>query len=59
MQQRLPKYYKDLTYEVKYLWQVVAEALVIEPWAEDEAKRAAEQASAQWEAFGIDPDAGM
>ena len=56
---RLPKYYKDLKYEVKYLWQVVAEALVIEPWAEEEAARAAELASAQWAAFGIDPEQGL
>ncbi len=46
---RLPKYYKDL----KYLWQVVAEALVIEPWAREEVARASETAAAQWRSFGI------
>ncbi len=50
---RLPKYYKDLKYEVKYIWQVVAEALVIEPWTQEEATRASEAAAAQWRAFGI------
>ena len=51
---RLPKFYKDLKYEVKYLWQVVAEALVIDP-LEGEALANAEKAAAeQWERFGIE-----
>jgi hypothetical protein len=28
---RLPKYYTDYEYEVKYIWQLVAKSLVIEP----------------------------
>jgi Fe-S oxidoreductase len=53
---RLPTYFTDYKYEVKYLWQVVAEALVIEPWGAEEVARGEAEARAQWERFGMDPD---
>ena len=53
---RLPKFYPDLDYEVKYIWQVIAEALVIEPWSEAEIAEAEAEAKAQWEHFGVDVD---
>jgi hypothetical protein len=56
---RLPKYHKGPKYEVKYLWQVVAEALVIEPWCEEEVARAAELARVQWKAFGIEAEGDL
>jgi len=56
---RLPKYYPDLKYEVKYLWQLVAEALVIEPLEGAELDAATEQAKAQWDAFGIELEEGL
>jgi formate-dependent nitrite reductase cytochrome c552 subunit len=53
---RLPKFYTDYKYEVKYIWEVIADALVIEPWTDEEAARAQEEAAAQWERLGIDLD---
>ena len=53
---RLPKFYTDYQYEVKYIWQLVAETLVLEPWSEEEVARAEAEAKAQWERFGIDLD---
>ena len=51
---RLPKYNPDLDYEVKYLWQVVAEALVIDPLTGDDLARYEAEGEAQWERLGID-----
>ncbi len=56
LMKRLPKYYDDHDYEVKYIWELVADALIIEPWSEEEIKKAEEEAKAQWEKFGIDLD---
>jgi Fe-S oxidoreductase len=53
---RLPKFYEGLNYEVKYIWQLVAEALVIDPLEGEELERAEAAAAAQWEKFGIDPE---
>jgi hypothetical protein len=54
---RYPKYY-DCNYEVKYIWELVADSLVIEPWDDEEVAAAEAEAAAQWERLGIDPDAG-
>ncbi len=52
---RLPKYYpEDCNYEVKYIWELVADALVIEPWSDEEVARAEAEAKAQWERLGVD-----
>ena len=51
---RLPKYNEDLHYEVKYIWQVVAEALVIDPLTGDDLARAEAETAAQWDRFGVD-----
>ncbi len=56
LMKRLPKYYDDHDYEVKYIWELVADALIIEPWSEEEIKKAEEEAEAQWKKFGIDLD---
>lgn len=53
---RLPKFYKDYEYEVKYIWELVADSLVIEPWGAAEVERAEEEARAQWERLGVDLD---
>lgn len=56
---RLPKYYPaDCKYEVKYIWQLVAESLVMEPWTDAEIEKAQAEAAAQWERLGVDLDAG-
>lgn len=44
----------DLGIEVKYLWELVADSLVVEPWSEEEVKRAHEMRDAQYERDGID-----
>jgi heterodisulfide reductase subunit B len=55
MMRRLPKFYpEDAHYEVKYIWQLVAETLVLEPWSDEEIARAEEEAKAQWERLGVD-----
>ena len=54
---RIPKYYTDYKYEVKYIWQLVAETLVLEPWEEDMIAKAKKEAEAQWEKFGVDTSA--
>lgn len=56
LMKRVPKYHTDYKYEVKYIWQLVAETLVIEPWSEEEVKKAEEEAKAQWERFGVSLD---
>jgi len=51
---RLPKFYpEDCKYEVKYIWELVADSLVIEPWSDDEAAKAEAEAKAQWEKLGV------
>ena len=57
LMRRLPKHHQGAEYEVKYLWQLVAEALVIEPWPEEMVRQAEAEAEAQWEALGVDPSA--
>ena len=52
---RIPKFYPDCNYEVKYIWQLVAESLVFEPWSDEEVARAQEAAKAQWERLGYTP----
>jgi len=52
---RIPKFYPDCTYEVKYIWQLVAEALVIEPWEAERVATAQAEAREQWERLGLEP----
>lgn len=33
---RIPRFYADCNYEVKYIWQLIAESLVFEPWSDEE-----------------------
>ncbi|EPR36346.1 4Fe-4S ferredoxin, iron-sulpur binding domain-containing protein [Desulfovibrio sp. X2] len=54
MMRRLPKYYKDYQYEVKYIWQVIAEALVLPEKSEAEIEKLAAEATAQWERLGVE-----
>ncbi len=56
MMKRIPKYYPDCNYEVKYIWQLVAESLVFEPWDDEEVAGAEEEARAQWERLGFTPE---
>lgn len=56
MMKRLKKFY-DCDFEVKYIWQLVAESLVIDPWTQEEIEKAEAKAKAQWDRFGVDPDA--
>ena len=46
----------DLDVEVKYLWELVADSLVVEPWSEEEIKKANELRDAQYERDGVDLD---
>ena len=44
----------DLGVEVKYLWELVADSLVVEPWSEEEIKEANKLRDAQYERDGVD-----
>jgi Fe-S oxidoreductase len=44
----------DLGIETIYLWELVAESLIIEPWSEEEVKKSHELRDAQYERDGID-----
>ena len=46
---RLPKNYEDCRYEVKYIWELVADTLVMEPWSDEEIAGAVSNAKEQWE----------
>jgi len=49
----LTKEYK-LDIETKYLWELVADSLILEPWSQDEISRAHEMRDAQYERDGVD-----
>jgi len=44
----------DLDIETKYLWELVADSLIVEPWSEEEIQKAHELRDAQYERDGID-----
>lgn len=46
----------DLDIETKYLWELVADSLIVEPWSEKEIKKAHELRDAQYERDGVDLD---
>jgi Fe-S oxidoreductase len=46
----------NLEVETFYLWELLSEALVIEPWSEEEQAAANELAQAQWDALGIEAE---
>ena len=45
-----------LDIETKYLWELVADSLIVEPWSEEEIKKANELRDAQYERDEIDLD---
>jgi hypothetical protein len=51
---RVPKYYPDYQYEVKYLWELVADSLVLDPWTEEEIERGQAEAESQWSRLGVE-----
>ena len=42
--------------ETMYIWELVAESLIIEPWSEEEVKQSLAERDAQFERDGIDLD---
>lgn len=54
LMRRLPKFYKDYKYEVKYIWQLVAESLVVDPWSDEEIAEGEKKAAEQWARLGVD-----
>jgi len=46
----------DLGIETKYLWELVSDSLIVEPWSEEEIKKANELRDAQYERDEIDLD---
>jgi len=45
-----------LDIETKYLWELVADSPIVDPWSEEEIKKANELRDAQYERDGIDLD---
>jgi hypothetical protein len=43
----------DLGVEVKYLWELVADSLIVEPWSEEEVENAHALRDAQYDRDGI------
>jgi len=56
LMKRVPKYYPDYHYEVKYIWELIADSLIIEPWTDEEIAQGEADGKAQWEALGVDLD---
>jgi len=56
LMKRVPKYYPDYPYEVKYIWELVADSLIIEPWTDEEIGKGGWEGKAQWELLGVDLD---
>ncbi len=54
---RIPKHFEGCGYEVKYIWQLVAECLVIDPWDKEQITKGEAEAAAQWKALGVDLNA--
>jgi len=53
----LPKEFDMGNYEETiYIWELVAESLIIEPWSEEEVKKSLAERGAQFERDGIDLD---
>ena len=46
----------DLGIETKYLWELVCDSLAVEPWSEEEIKKANELRDVQYERDEIDLD---
>lgn len=44
----------ELGVEVKYLWELVADSLIVEPWSEEEIQKANELRDTQYERDGVD-----
>ncbi len=60
LQKRLPRFYPgQCNYEVKYLWQLVAETMVKSPWSDAEAARSRERARLQHQRFQAELDGGF
>lgn len=56
LMKRVPKAYPDYPYEVKYIWELVADSLVLDPWTDEEIAAGEAAGAAQWEALGVDLD---
>ena len=52
MKSLTPEYGLDI--ETKYLWELVADSLIVEPWSEEEIQKAHELRDAQYERDGVD-----
>ena len=44
----------DLGIETYYLWELLAEAIVVEPWDDPRIKRSRKEAAEQWERLGVE-----
>ena len=49
----------NLGVETMYLWELVAESLVVEPWDDEKIEAAHAERDAQYEKFGVDLEEEM
>ena len=54
LMRRVPGHYSGRPYRVKYLWELVADSLVVTPWSDEEIEKARAEEEAQWAALGVD-----
>ena len=60
LQKRLPRFYPGrCRYEVKYLWQLVAETMIFTPWSQTEIEAAQERSRLQQRHFQAELDGGF
>jgi hypothetical protein len=45
-----------LDIETFYLWELLSEAIIVEPWSEEEIEKSRAEAAAQWEKLGVELD---
>ena len=46
----------ELPIETFYLWELLAESIIVEPWSEEEQEKSLAEGAAQWEALGIEDE---
>ncbi|MCB2188518.1 MAG: Fe-S oxidoreductase, partial [Deltaproteobacteria bacterium] len=44
----------ELPVETFYLWELLSEAIIIEPWSDEEIEKSRAAGAAQWEELGVD-----
>ncbi len=46
----------ELGFETFYLWELLSEAIIVEPWSDEEVEKSRAAGKEQWDAFGIEDE---